>query len=186
MVGLYFLKKPPEKVLITIPKATHRIDIPAGDATYRIDDSFVVPANVRLSGIIPHAHLLCQEIKVTATFPDGTEHPLIWIPKWDWDWQEQYQYEHPLDIPKGTRVNLEYRYDNSSDNPRNPSNPPKETRRGEQTKDEMALVFFQLEIDRGAQAAALGHGLRERLRERFSKSGAKPSGATPSTQPASP
>lgn len=186
MVGLYFLKKPPEKVLITIPKARHRIDIPAGDANYRIDDSFVVPTNVRLSGIIPHAHLLCQEIKVTATFPDGTEHPLIWIPKWDWDWQEQYQYEHPLDIPQGTRVNLEYRYDNSTDNPKNPTTPPREVRWGEQTADEMALVFFQLEIDRGAQAAALGRGLRERLRERLSRSGAGPADATPSTRPVSP
>ncbi len=164
MVGLYFHKLPPQKLLITIPKGTHRIDIPAGDANYHISDSFIVPSDVRLTGIIPHAHLLCKEIKVTATFPNGTEQPLIWIPRWDW--QEQYQYVKPMEIPRGTRVNLEYRYDNSADNPRNPTTPPREVRWGEQTADEMALVFFQLEVDRSAQAGLLGRALRDRIRQR--------------------
>ena len=178
-VGLYFLKTPPQKVLVTFPKATHRIDIPAGDSDYRISDSFTVPADVRLSGIIPHAHLLCKEIKVSATLPDGVEQPLIWIPKWDWDWQEQYQYVHPLDIPRGTKVHLEYRYDNSADNPKNPSTPPREVRWGEQTVDEMALVFFQLEVDPSTQSRAMARTLRERLRKRFSGRG----NGSPATQP---
>jgi hypothetical protein len=43
---------------------------------------------------------------------------------------------------------MRFTYDNSTDNPHNPSNPPQRVRHGEQTKDEMALVFYQILIDR--------------------------------------
>jgi hypothetical protein len=45
-------------------------------------------------------------------------------------------------LPKGTRVELEYVFDNSEKNPRNPSHPPVRVRWGEQTTDEMALAFL--------------------------------------------
>jgi mono/diheme cytochrome c family protein len=165
-IGLYFTKKPPEKVLISFPKADRRIDIAAGDKDYRIHDQFTIHRPVTLEGIIPHAHLLCQEIKVAATLPDGTVQPLIWIPKWDWGWQEQYQYVHPLSIPAGTRVDIDYRYDNSTDNDRNPHTPPQRVTWGEQTGDEMAIVFFQVEINRNDLAAFLAQAIRQRLQER--------------------
>lgn len=163
-IGLYFCKAQPSKVLVSMPRGSRAIDIPAGDKDYRLHDHFVVPQQVTLEGIIPHAHLLCQEIKVVATLPNGTVEPLIWIPKWDWSWQEQYQYKNPLSIPAGTQVDIDYRYDNSANNDRNPNDPPKRVRYGEQTGDEMALVFFQLEVDRGAYNSFLLRGLRDRLR----------------------
>ena len=56
----------------------------------------------------------------------------------------------PVRVPAGTRIVTHYAYDNSAENPTNPSNPPKRVRWGEQTTDEMAIVFFQLVTDRGA------------------------------------
>jgi hypothetical protein len=147
VVGLYFAKKPPQKLLISLPHGSQRIDIAPGEKHYVIDDTFTVPADVELSGIIPHAHLLCRDVKVTATLPDGTEKPLIWIDDWDWNWQEQYQYVQPLLIPRGTKVRMQFTYDNSADNIHNPNTPPKRVRYGEQTGDEMALVFYQILID---------------------------------------
>ena len=164
-IGLYFTKTVPDKVLVSFPKLDKRIDIPAGDKDYKIHDQFTVHTPVTLEGIIPHAHLLCQEIKVVATLPDGTVQPLIWIPKWDWSWQEQYQYVHPLSIPTGTRVDIDYRYDNSTDNDRNPHSPPQHVTWGEQTGDEMAIVFFQVEINRSDMAAFLAQAIRRRLQE---------------------
>jgi hypothetical protein len=35
-------------------------------------------------------------------------------------------------------------YDNSASNPRQPSNPPRRVRFGEQTEDEMAMAFLQV------------------------------------------
>ncbi|HEX5241965.1 MAG TPA: hypothetical protein VFW23_01795, partial [Tepidisphaeraceae bacterium] len=61
---------------------------------------------------------------------------------------EQYQYKKPINIPSGTQVTMRFRYDNSAANPRNPTVPPREVKFGEQTSDEMALVFFQILLDR--------------------------------------
>ena len=176
-IGIYFTKSPPDKILVSIPRGDNKIDIAAGDSHYQIHDSFVVPDDVTLAGIIPHAHLLCQEIKVSATLPDGKAEPLIWVPKWNWDWQDEYQYVHPLHIPKGTRVDIDYRYDNSADNPRNPHTPPKRVHFGEQTGDEMALVFFQLEVDRTEATRMLFAAIRQRFRP-------SPAATPPTTQPA--
>ena len=123
-VGIYFKKSEPAKLLVSYPRSVRRIDIPAGDSDYRIHDQFTLPNQVTLEGLTPHAHLLCQEIKVVATLPDGTIKPLIWIPKWDWGWQEQYQYREAMMIPAGTKVDIDYRYDNSANNPKNPHEPP--------------------------------------------------------------
>ena len=181
MIGLYFTKKPPQKILVTTMHGAP-LDIPAGDSNYETTGSFKVPFGVEVSGIIPHAHLLCKEIQVQATLPDGTDLPLIWIKDWDWNWQEQYQYKKPMNIPAGTQVTMRFRYDNSAANPRNPTIPPREVKFGEQTSDEMALVFFQILLDRqtyemmeanpGIIARLLGGGRGRRA------------GGNPATQPA--
>ena len=82
-------------------------------------------------------------MRVNAIFPDGKKQPLIWIKDWDFAWQDQYFYKQPIKVPKGTRLTLEFTYDNSADNPRNPNDPPARVKWGEETKDEMALAFIQ-------------------------------------------
>jgi hypothetical protein len=68
--------------------------------------------------------------------------PLIWIKDWDFNWQGQYHYQEPIPLPKGTRIEMEFSYDNSTANPQNPSNPPVPVRWGEQSTDEMAITFL--------------------------------------------
>lgn len=180
VVGLYFTKSTPEKVLISMPHGTNRLNIAPGDNHYVVDNTFTVPANVELEGIFPHAHLLCKEIKVTATRPDGTIQPLIWIKDWDWNWQDFYQYSHILQIPRGTKVTQEFIYDNSADNPHNPSSPPQRVHYGEQTKDEMSLVFYQILIDREKAEAFTAL-------QRFRRSGfLRPRSADDTQSPAAP
>ena len=70
--------------------------------------------------------------------------PLIWIKDWDFNWQGQYQYQSPVNLAKGTVIKLDAYYDNSPENPRNPSKPPKRVRWGEQTTDEMCLLGVQV------------------------------------------
>ena len=52
-----------------------------------------------------------------------------------------------LKLAKGTRITLDARYDNSEQNPRNPSHPPKRVRWGEQTTDEMCIAFLGYTLD---------------------------------------
>jgi dipeptidyl aminopeptidase/acylaminoacyl peptidase len=85
-------------------------------------------------------------MKVTATLPDGSNVPLVWIPDWDFNWQDFYLYKNPVTLPKGTRIDAALRYDNSGSNRRNPSNPPKRVLWGEQSFDEMGTVGLLFEI----------------------------------------
>ena len=65
----------------------------------------------------------------------------IRIPEWDYNWQEQYDLKEPLRLPKGTLLRVRATYDNSAENPNNPSAPPRPVRLGEQTTNEMCFVF---------------------------------------------
>lgn len=146
-IGLTF-GEAPSKGLAGMTVGTRKIDLPPGDAHHEVTDWAIVPEDVDLIGITPHAHLLCREMKVTAHFQDGTAEPLIWIKDWDFNWQGQYRYAAPVHLPQGTRIDMHYVYDNSAANPRNPSNPPQRVVFGEQTTNEMALLFLQVVLPR--------------------------------------
>ncbi|MBI3695002.1 MAG: hypothetical protein HY238_09225, partial [Acidobacteria bacterium] len=79
-----------------------------------------------------------------AVLPDGTKKWLIWIPDWDFNWQEQYRYATPLRLPADTRLEMEFTYDNSNENFRNPNHPPKRVVWGPEITDEMAGLHLQV------------------------------------------
>jgi hypothetical protein len=142
-IGLKF-SGPPTKGRALLLVMNRYLDIPAGESHYVVKGSVTVPQDAELWGITPHAHYLATDLKVDARMPDGTVMPLIRIKDWDFNWQGQYRYQEPIKLPKGTKIELEYVYDNSAANPHNPSRPPVRVRFGEQTKDEMALAFLGL------------------------------------------
>lgn len=86
-------------------------------------------------------------MKAWATLPDGSKRPLISIPDWHFYWQDQYVLANQIRLPKGTQLEVEARYDNSTDNPFNPSTPPQEVGYGEGTTDEMCYCFFLVATD---------------------------------------
>ncbi len=154
-VGIYFAKEPPKKPLAGLALRSREIDIPAGKKDYTLTDSLELPVDVKVIGVTPHAHLICKDMHAWATLPDGTKQELIWIKDWDFDWQEQYQYKTPLSLPKGTKLEMRYVYDNSADNLHNPSSPPQRVKFGEQTTDEMAFLFMSVVTEKPADRLAL-------------------------------
>src|SRR2546427_10410494 len=142
-LGLYFAKQPPEHIPFDLSLATMDIDIPPGEPEHRVSSFVFVPEDVEVLSIIPHCHLLCRAVKVTAKLPSGGSVPLIYIYDWDFDWQRQYWYNSPLFLPQGTRVDMEMTFDNSAANPRNPNHPPKRVTWGEQSTDEMAEIHLE-------------------------------------------
>lgn len=147
-IGLFFTKEPPDRAVGVMPlePVSARIGlfvIPKGARDHVVRCSARLDKGMTLVSVTPHMHLLGRKLKVTATLPDGTKLPLIHIPDWDFNWQETYYYRQPIDLPPGTRVELEAHYDNSADNPNNPHQPPRSVRYGEQTSEEMCICFLE-------------------------------------------
>ncbi len=144
-VGLYFTPDPPARqpMLISLDR-DDALDIPAGDASFVVQDSLTLPVDVDVLGIYPHAHYLGRDMQGWATLPDGTRKWLIWIRNWDIDRQAVYRYKEPVYLPKGTVLHMRYTYDNSSANVHNPHAPPIRVRAGNRSEDEMAHLWFQV------------------------------------------
>jgi tetratricopeptide (TPR) repeat protein len=145
LIGLYFAETPPKTTPVIVTLRGRNIDIPAGMSGYRVEDRFEVPIDVSVLSVYPHAHYLGKCLKGLAVLPDGREKELIHIPNWDFNWQDQYFYEQPVLLPAGSTLVMDYIYDNSSDNPRNPNNPPRRVTSGNGSRDEMAELIVQLE-----------------------------------------
>jgi hypothetical protein len=120
------------------------IDIPAGERRYTISDSYIVPVDVDVQAVQPHAHYRARDVRGDATRPDGSIRPLIAIADWDFRWQHVYRFVTPVHLPKGTRLSMRYVYDNSAGNPRNPDQPPTRARWGQRSSDEMGDLWIQV------------------------------------------
>jgi Flp pilus assembly protein TadD len=165
-VGLYFTDKPPSlfPMLIQIEHDS-ALDIAPGVRDFLIADDFRLPVDAEVFAVYPHAHYLGTRLEGYATLPDGSRQWLIRIPRWDINWQAVYHYRKPLPLPKGTVISMRFHYDNSADNPRNPSVPPKRVTTGNQSTDEMGHLWLQV-LARGGpdDRAALQESLmRHRL-----------------------
>jgi hypothetical protein len=158
-VGFLFTDQRPQRRVMDVALGSTAIDIPAGERAYKVTDHFTLPVEVEALGIIPHAHYVCKEMKGWARLPDGTRRWLIWIRDWNFNWQEQYRYAAPVRLPVGTRVEMEFTYDNSAGNVRNPNHPPQRVRWGPGSADEMAGLHLQVVPVDAADAEELGQAL---------------------------
>ncbi len=152
-IGLYFTSDPGTIHPMLLPlEHDGALDIPAGDADFKVSDDFVTPVDLDVLAVYPHAHYLGHVLEGYATLPGGTRKWLIRIPDWDQAWQAVYHYSSPVFLPKGTTISMRYSYDNSAANVRNPHQPPRRVRHGNQTTDEMAHLSLQV-LPRGANGS---------------------------------
>ena len=144
-IGLYFSPDPPTKqpMLLALER-DDKLDIPAGDSSFIVDDSLTLPVDVEVLGVYPHAHYLGHDMQGWAILPNGEKKWLVWIKDWDIDRQSVYRYRKPLVLPRGTELHMRYTYDNSAANPHNPHVPPVRVRAGNRSEDEMAHLWLQV------------------------------------------
>jgi tetratricopeptide (TPR) repeat protein/mono/diheme cytochrome c family protein len=144
-LGLYFTDKPATLHPILLQLENDRLlDIPAGNKHFVVTDEFTLPVDVDLLAIYPHAHYLGKDLQALAKFPNGRTETLIHIPDWNLSWQAVYRYSQPVKLPKGTTISMNFAYDNSEDNVRNPNDPPLRVRAGNRAVDEMAHLWLQV------------------------------------------
>ena len=153
-VGFHF-GEAPSRTSTRLRLGTKAMDIPAGAASYRIRDAYRMPVDVELVGLYPHAHYLGKEMRVWAEFEDGRRRPLLHIPDWDFNWQAEYRFVRPVSLPAGAELAMEFRYDNSAENPRNPHDPPRRVLYGPESSNEMGDLWVQVVPRREADLAAL-------------------------------
>jgi hypothetical protein len=139
-IGLYYAKKPvtSEMNLAWVMNLAIRIKPDVKDQKFTMSKTF--KRDVTLYSVMPHMHLLGRSMKAWAELPDGSTKPLIFVDDWDFNWQMAYMLKEPMKLPAGSKIVVEASYDNSKDNPNNPSSPPKMVTFGEATTDEMMLL----------------------------------------------
>ena len=143
-VGLYFSDSPPTIQPSVLMLRSVEIDIPPGAKDYAIESSYVLPVDVEVIRVMPHAHYLCRKVMAWAILPDAQEQWLLRIDDWDFAWQEDYQYRQPIKLPAGTRLSMRMVYDNSEENLRNPTRPPQHVTYGLNSSDEMGEFHLQV------------------------------------------
>ncbi len=143
-VGFYFTDQAPTNRCFRLKLAALTLDIPAGATNHRVSERYTLPVDVQALRISAHAHYLGKELSAYAVLPSGKREELIRIRNWDFKWQGDYGYAEPVFLPKGSVITLDYTYDNSSANPRNPYSPPRRTRWGLESRDEMGELTLQL------------------------------------------
>jgi Flp pilus assembly protein TadD len=154
-VGFYFTDRAPTNPPVKVGLTSLTLDIPAGESNYVVRDSFVLPVDAAAIAVLPHAHYLAREIKAFASLPNGETTPLIHIRNWDFNWQGDYRFADPVALPKGSTLTMQFTYDNSTNNVRNPNRPPKPVTYGEQSSDEMAELWLQLRVRDAGDRAVL-------------------------------
>ena len=158
-VGLFFADAPPKRRPAMLRLGRKDIDIPAGARDHWIRDTYRLPVDVEVLTIYPHAHYLGREMQAYAELPNGEREWLIWIEDWDFSWQDDYRFSAPVFLPAGATLVMEYAYDNSAQNPRQPHDPPVRVRYGLHSTDEMGDLTLQILPRRPED--------RERLRRDF-------------------
>ena len=159
-LGIYLADKRITKPVSSLFVGTSQVDIPAGAKDYQRYFWMELPAKMELVDIAPHMHYLGTRAEVDAVLPNGEKISLLKA-DWDFRWQGAYYYREPLTLPKGTKIEALVQYDNSSDNPYNPYDPPVRATWGWGTDQEMGELYLTVLTDSESDLEKLQTAARE-------------------------
>ena len=142
-IGFFLAKGPVQHKVINDSLANRGFSIPPNHANYRIGSSRVLEKDTRVLTLWPHAHTRAVAARYTAFYPDGTEELLLDVPNYDQGWQVTYKYIEPKLLPKGTRIDVDFWYDNTPERAaRQEFDSNRFVGHGPRTNDEMSLGFI--------------------------------------------
>ena len=101
-----------------------------------------MPKDGKLLAIAPHMHVRGKSFEMSAEKEDGST-TLLNVPQYDFNWQHSYVLSKPLPLADITNLNFTTTFDNSQKNPFNPD-PTQWVNWGDQTWEEMAVVFLEV------------------------------------------
>ncbi len=166
-VGIYFAPSGARQMVLDIQVMETTLAIPAGEHHFHQHVTYTLPTATTLFDVAPHLHMLGREARAEAHLPNGDVKPLIWIKDWDFNWQGQYVFREPIRLPAETKIECDFYFDNTTDNPRNPHRPPQHVYWGEQSKEEMAMCVFFYTCDNARDLQrSHGHQIQARINDR--------------------
>jgi hypothetical protein len=131
----------------------HEFEIPPRDGAHEVTGQIGhYPRNGQLLSIMPHMHLRGKSFQLNAR-RGATSQRLLNVPRYDFNWQHSYQLAEPLPLDDVDRMDFRAVFDNSADNPFNPD-PTQTVTWGDQTWQEMAVVFIEVAVPRDGVASA--------------------------------
>jgi hypothetical protein len=146
-VGVYFAKASINKRVYLGVTGNTTFEIPAGERRHEVTGKQKIRSDITVIAGWPHMHYLGKEMKVWAMLPNGDTEPIIWVPNYNFHWQQVYDFAEPLSLPEDTMINLVAYFDNSTDNPLNPHEKPRNIRFGQRANDEMCYFYYYYTID---------------------------------------
>ncbi len=158
-VGLTLAKAAPEKRFITLVGRSLDFAIPPGDANYEARSLVKFDEPVEFVEQQPHMHLRGKDMSVKMTYPTGESETILNVPHYDFNWQLVYYHQKPLQIPRGTLMEITAHWDNSPNNKWNPD-PSATVRWGDQSWDEMLVNHFGVIVDRSTDVRKIVRNLK--------------------------
>lgn len=144
-IGLVFSKEPPKERVFSVIIANQQFRIPPGAADHPVEAKLTLQQDARLVALNPHMHLRGKSFEIAVRPPGGEAKTVLEVPRYDFYWQLQYYLAEPLALARGTQIECRGRFDNSSNNPRNPD-AQKEVRWGDQSWEEMMVGTVEVAI----------------------------------------
>lgn len=155
-LGFVFSSQRPTHLLQVAGIANPKLSIPPGAENHAVTATQPIRTDTTVLAFFPHMHLRGKAFRYEAVYPDGRTQTLLDVPRYDFNWQLGYRLAEPVELPKGTTLNLTGWYDNSKNNPANPD-PARTVKWGPQTFDEMMIgyVEFYTADSAAGQSAAI-------------------------------
>jgi mono/diheme cytochrome c family protein len=113
VMAIQFADKAPTHEMKITNMAHGAFEVPPNTKDWYVVGARTFEKDIVLVNLFPHMHLRGQWSRYTAFYPDGTSEVLLETPQYDFNWQEYYYYKNPKQIPAGTRIEFEMKYDNS-------------------------------------------------------------------------
>ena len=112
-VGFFVENRPVKYEVVNNTLANNGFEIPPNSSHYRIGMARTLKKDTLVLNYWPHAHFRATAARYTAYYPDGREELLLDVPNYDQSWQLVYKYKEPKFMPKGTRIEADFWYDNT-------------------------------------------------------------------------
>jgi len=140
MFGVKLANGRVDKLIHTVGTDDNTMSIEPYDANYTMETEVTLKYDLTMLSSGAHMHLRGSAYRMAGILPDGTERLIADVPRYDFYWQTNYQLADPVLLPKGSKLHVWAKWDNSDKNPNNPD-PSAKVVYGLWTENEMLTTW---------------------------------------------